>query len=98
MLTEVQKYIAACDICQKYKSTNSKPSGLLVPLEVPKAKFQSWSMDFITSLPEVKIDQQTFSVIFTVVDRLTKFVVLIPVFLGEQKLTAAEVARLFLVI
>ena len=52
-------------------------------------------MDFITNLPISKQGESTFNGIFTIVDRLTKFVVLVPVYLGENKLTANEVANLF---
>ena len=50
-----------------------------------------WSMDFITDLPL----SGSFNGVFTVVDKLTKWVKLIPVFMGEGVLSAASVARLF---
>ena len=50
-------------------------------------------MDFITDLPAC--GPQGFNGIFTVVDRLTKFVRLIPCKLGEGGLDAQHVAQLF---
>lgn len=48
-------------------------------------------MDFITNLPLCR----GFNALFCCVDRLTKYVVLIPCFVGEGALGAPEVARLF---
>ena len=48
-------------------------------------------MDFITDLPPCG----GFNGIYTCVDKLTKFVKLIPVSIGEGVLSAPEVARLF---
>ena len=48
-------------------------------------------MDFITGLPPCS----GFNEIYTCVDKLTKFVKLIPVSIGEGALSAPEVARLF---
>ena len=48
-------------------------------------------MDFITDLPPCG----GFNGIYTCVDKLTKFVKLIPVSIGEGALSAPEVARLF---
>ena len=48
-------------------------------------------MDFITDLPLCG----GFNGIYTCVDKLTKFVKLIPVLFGEGTLSALEVAHLF---
>ena len=48
-------------------------------------------MDFITDLPPCG----GFNGIYTCVDKLTKFVKLIPVSIGKGTLSAPEVARLF---
>ena len=50
-------------------------------------------MDFITDLPAC--GPSGVNGIFTVVDRLTKFVRLIPIKLGEGELSADHVAQLF---
>ena len=48
-------------------------------------------MDFITDLPPCG----GFNGIYTCIDKLTKFVKLIPVLIGEGALSAPEVACLF---
>jgi hypothetical protein len=45
------------------------PAGLLQSLPIPKQKWESISMDFITGLPKV----QSKDCIYVVVDKLTKF-------------------------
>ncbi|GJP78049.1 hypothetical protein CLOP_g8378, partial [Closterium sp. NIES-67] len=36
MVTDVQRYVAACPICQRMKSSHQRPTGLLQPLEPPQ--------------------------------------------------------------
>ena len=67
------------------------PVGLLHPVEIPHKRFEVWSMDFITDLPPCG----GFNGIYTCVGKLTKFVKLIPVLIGEGALPAPVVACLF---
>ena len=48
-------------------------------------------MDFITSLPVV----DGFNAIYTCEDKFSKYVRLIPCFVGEGSLSASECAKLF---
>ena len=64
----VQDYIASCDACQRTKTARHSKYGLLQPLPVPEAPWQSLSMDHITDLPRSK----SFDSVLIVVDRLTK--------------------------
>jgi hypothetical protein len=66
---DILKHIRECTTCQQNKSKQMHPAGLLQPLPIPKKKWESISMDFITGLPRV----QGRDCIFVVVDRLTKF-------------------------
>ena len=52
-------------------------------------------MDFITDLPIVEHLGRSYNYIYTVVDRLIKFVQIIPCFMGDDDLTATDVAQLF---
>ena len=61
--------------------------------EIPHERLEVWSMDFVTDLPPCS----GFNGIYTCVDKLTKFVKLIPVLIRERALSAPEVARLFFV-
>jgi len=48
---DVAKFVYSCLVCQKSKVEHQKPAGLMTPLDVPKWKWDSVSMDFVTSLP-----------------------------------------------
>ena len=48
-------------------------------------------MDFITDLPL----SRSFNSVFTIVDKLTKWVKLIPMVVGEGELSASSVTHLF---
>jgi hypothetical protein len=65
----VKDFVAFCDSCQKVKASTQLPAGLLQPLEIPRRKWQSISMDLITGLPKTKTG---FDAIWVVVDRLSK--------------------------
>ncbi|GMF40889.1 unnamed protein product [Phytophthora fragariaefolia] len=51
MVKSVRKYVATCESCQPAKNPRGKPQGLLNPLDVPAARWQDISMDFMVSLP-----------------------------------------------
>ncbi|KAL0409942.1 UNVERIFIED_CONTAM: UDP-glycosyltransferase 86A1 [Sesamum latifolium] len=71
MLTDVKAYIKRCVIYQHSKYSTQKPLGTLQPLPVPQRVWEDLSMDFITHLP-VSAGK---TVIWVVVDRLTKTIV-----------------------
>ena len=91
MAQHVKQHVRSCQVCQRAKDRTTAAPGLLQPLPIPPARFHSFSMDFITDLPSCS----SFNGIFTVVDRLTKFVRLIPIKLGEGELSAQHVATLY---
>jgi RNase H-like domain found in reverse transcriptase/Reverse transcriptase (RNA-dependent DNA polymerase)/Integrase zinc binding domain/Chromo (CHRromatin Organisation MOdifier) domain/Retroviral aspartyl protease len=64
----IKDYVGGCDICQRSKSSNHKPYGLLQPLPIPERPWSSISVDFITQLPESK----GYTAICVFVDRFTK--------------------------
>ena len=86
---EVRRYVTSCDACQRNKSSNRQPAGLLQPLDLPGQRWEQVSMDFIVQLPKTK---KNFDAIFVVVDRLTKRVHLIPT---HTTATAPDTARIF---
>jgi hypothetical protein len=67
----VTDYVARCEACQRNKSSNQKPAGLLQPLPIPKRPWDSVSMDFVTGLP---VSAKGMDAIIVFVDRLTKMV------------------------
>ena len=67
----VKKFIASCDECQRNKSDNKLPAGLLQPLPIPTKNWQQISMDLITQLLKTK---NGYDAIVVFVDRLSKMV------------------------
>lgn len=87
----VKAYVRGCIVCQKSKDPTGQKPGLLSPMPVPEHRFDVWSMDFISGLPVC----DGFNTIYTCIDKLSKFVRLIPCFKGEGELSAPECANLF---
>ena len=78
----------ACLTCQKSKVEHQKPAGLLTPLDVPEWKWDSISMDFVTSLPNTP---RGHDAIWVVVDRLTKSAHFIPINITFHVAQLAEI-------
>ncbi|KAL0551539.1 hypothetical protein IC582_010628 [Cucumis melo] len=76
MKREVAEFVSKCLVCQQVKAPRQKPAGLLQPLSIPEWKWENVSMDFITGLPRTL---RGFTVIWVVVDRLTKSAHFVPV-------------------
>ncbi|KAA0032207.1 pol protein [Cucumis melo var. makuwa] len=72
------------------KAPRQKPAGLLQPLSIPEWKWENVSMDFITGLPRTL---RGFTVIWVVVDRLTKSAPFVP---GKSTYTASKWAQLYM--
>ncbi|KAJ9514787.1 hypothetical protein QJQ45_028458, partial [Haematococcus lacustris] len=85
----VQEYVRTCDKCQRNKASNQLPPGLLQPLPIPSRNWQQVSMDFIGPLPATP---RGHTMIFTIVDKLSKMIHLIPT---TTTATAQDTARLF---
>ena len=88
---DVYNYVQKCQVCQKVKSTHQKPAGLLRPLPILEGLFQDISMDFVGPLPASHPSRNTMC--FTIVDRFSKFVMLIPC---KHTSPVEEVACLFI--
>ena len=68
MNSEIHKYVAECDTCQRNKAENISSPRLLNPLHIPNQKWEEISMDFIEGLPILDGKEKIL-----VVDRLTKY-------------------------
>ncbi|KAA0035602.1 pol protein [Cucumis melo var. makuwa] len=75
---------------KRVKAPRQKPAGLLQPLSIPEWKWENVSMDFITGLPRTL---RGFTVIWVVVDRLTKSAHFVP---GKSTFTASKWAQLYM--
>ena len=78
----------ACLICQKSKVEHQKPTGLLTLLDIPKWKWDSISMDFVTSLSNTP---NRHDAIWVIVDRLTKSAHFIPINISFPVSQLAEI-------
>ncbi|KAL0539843.1 hypothetical protein IC582_024064 [Cucumis melo] len=90
MKREVAEFVSRCLVCQQVKAPRQKPAGLLQPLSIPEWKWENVSMDFITGLPRTL---KGFTVIWVVVDRLTKSAHFVP---GKSTYTASKWAQLYM--
>lgn len=71
---EVKAFIRNCAVCQRNKTEHLHPASLLQPLEVPIQVWANIATDFVEGLPLVGGK----SVIFTVIDRFSKYAYFIP--------------------
>lgn len=86
---DVQTHVKQCDTCQRSKYETTPYPGLLQPLKLPSLAWTSISMDFIKGLPK----SHGKSVIWVVVDRLTKYAHFIGV---SHPYSVGDIAKLFM--
>ncbi|KAJ9528495.1 hypothetical protein QJQ45_020503 [Haematococcus lacustris] len=87
---DVRDYVGTCDACQRDKSSNSKPGGLLRPLTIPGYRWEHVSMDLVTKLPT---GTHGYDAICVIVDRLSKMVHFVPC---KESMNAMAFTRLFI--
>ena len=88
MKRAVRQFVRDCAVCQQFKYDSSPYPGLLQPLPIPERLWTDISMDFIEGLPKSK----GHTVIFVVVDRLSKYAHFLPL---SHPYSAMVVAQLF---
>lgn len=69
MKSDLKKYIKECEICQRVKSKNTLPGGLLQPIFLPSKPWINITIDFIEGLPFSK----GYNVLWVVVGRFIKY-------------------------
>ena len=88
MKRHVSEFIAKCMTCQRVKAEQKKPSGLLLPLDIPQWKWEDISMDFVDGLPRSRRGNES---IWVIVDRLTKSAHFIPIKASRTAMTLASI-------
>ncbi|GFR52906.1 hypothetical protein Agub_g15551 [Astrephomene gubernaculifera] len=89
MAKDAENYVLCCSECQANKPLSGKGHGLLQPLPIPNAPWESVSMDFVVALPKT---EGGYDAVLVLVDRLTKMTHLAPT---TTACTAEQTARLF---
>jgi len=89
MNERIVDFVRSCPECQENKAAQYQPYGLLSPLELPYAPWQSIAMDFIMELPLSEGCDQ----LWVVIDRFAKIAHFLP--LEKEKKTAADLAVTF---
>jgi hypothetical protein len=90
MSKDIAKFVSECLICQQVKSASTLPAGLLQPLPIPSQIWEDIAMDFITGGFPMS---HGFTVIFVVIDRLSKYAHFAPL---KTDFTSAKVADTFM--
>jgi hypothetical protein len=62
---DIADYLAKCLECQHVKVEHWNPAGLFHPLPIPKWKWETISMDFITGLPKSTKHNDAIMVLWT---------------------------------
>ncbi len=86
----IDRYISSCIFCQRNKSKNQSPIGLLQPLEIPEEPWDTVTMDFIVRLPMTKNGNDAI-VVF--VCKLTKRIVMRAL---KTTASASDVAKIYM--
>ena len=76
MNRDAELYATTCDVCQKIKTDHRAKMGALRPTHIPSRPFSTVSMDLITGLPAS--GEMGYTAILVIVDKLTKFAIIIP--------------------
>ena len=84
-----KQYVKECDTCQKFKHETCFPAGLLQPLPILEKPGLDVSMDFVEGL----LKSHLKSMVFVVVDRLTKYTHFMAL---SHPYTAAKVANQYM--
>ncbi|MCO5584630.1 hypothetical protein L7F22_038561 [Adiantum nelumboides] len=89
---DTESFVRSCLVCQRVNYDRGKAYGLLQPLPIPKAPWESIAMDFIFGLPKKSFRNEG---IRTIVDRFSKQAHFVPVW---KQITVEQIAKSFLVI
>ena len=89
MHSDILKYVASCDICQRIKPKNTLQAGLIRNLPIPDNRFESVGIDFAL-MPKTTNGEDC---VLVIADRLTKLVSLTAT---STRASAADIANILL--
>jgi transposase InsO family protein len=92
MKDKITSYVKKCADCQRNKHSTHAPYGEMQPMELPTEPWTDISMDFVTGLPQSE-DPATglyYDSILVIVDRFTKYALMVPF---RRDYTAAQLAH-----
>ncbi|MCO5575872.1 hypothetical protein L7F22_029677 [Adiantum nelumboides] len=87
MQQDVIKFVKACHSCQIMKASRHLSQGLLQPLPLPKERWRSISMDFITTLPRTTKER-----VYQILDEMLRHYIQIRLASWEECLPLVEFA------
>lgn len=90
MPTAVADFVKKCPVCQAVKPTSQAKPGLLKSLPVPDRPMASLIMDYVGPLPRTTRGNRY---VLTVVDRMSKFMLLLPLQVITVEATVAALQR-----
>jgi len=90
MESEIQKYVAGCELCHRINAPCHARNGVNMPLPPPSCAWEGLTMDLITDLPESTALRYTGMLV--IVDHLTKMATYLPC---RKDLDSPELARMF---
>ena len=93
MRQSCQRVCRECQVCQKAKDSTRATPGLLEPLPIPTSRFGTYSMDWITGLPPC--GPMGYNSVFTVVNRTTQQVRILPCVLEAGEMSSKATFKLF---
>ena len=74
MKREAVEYVAQCFTCQEVKAIHQHPAELLQPIPIPKWKWETITMDFITRIPRTKKQNDSIMVVVEKLSKATHFI------------------------
>eukprot|EP00054_Salpingoeca_dolichothecata_P030771 m.253449 g.253449 ORF g.253449 m.253449 type:complete len:1325 (-) comp26718_c0_seq14:104-4078(-) len=91
MFKDVYKYVTTCDTCQRIKTPKQRKHGAYRPLEVPEERLTHWAWDIVKLRQARLANGKMVNAVLLIVDRLTKYVVLVPILMtaGAEEVAAA---------
>ena len=87
---EVKEYVTTCTLCQRNKSNNQAPLGLLQSIQTPAKRWDTVTLDLITSLPMTKSGNDCIVVFVDKFSKMAHYVA------TTTNITAPKLATLFI--